>query len=338
MNIAVSGCGIAGTAVASLLCENKHDVTIFEQAESCQPIGAGIMLQSSGQEVLGRMGLLEGLASVSQKLSGMTAMLASGRTLVNLEFAKFDNQVYALGVHRSRLFETLLQRCKDFGVGIKTDCQVTGFDSSSNTLTTKSQSGTVSQHVGFDFVIAADGSRSTLREASNIPTRVTEYEYAALWHTGKSEFQPSALYQVVDGTDRLLGLLPIGGGESSFFWGLPKQAWESLKNSNLQQWKAEAEQLCPQASSILNTIDDFESLTFGTYRNVAMKRWHADGVVFIGDAAHATSPHLGQGVNLALEDALVFSESLQSTNDFENACRRYNQLRARKLRFYRQLT
>lgn len=338
MKIAISGCGIAGTAVAIFLREDGHEVTIFEQAKECRPVGAGIMLHTSGQNVLAQMGILEPLIDVSERLESMTAKLVSGQTLVKLKFGKYDDQIFSLGVHRGRLFDLLMKRCVDSGVEIKTDSRVTQFEHPTGVVTIQSADEQISSHGKFDFMIAADGSRSTLRENSKIVTRVKEYEYAALWKTGKCEFQPGELYQVVDGTHRLLGLLPIGKGESSLFWGLPKTSWDSLKRSDLDRWKDEARTMCPQAASILDSIDNFESLTFGSYRNVSMKKWHDKGVVFIGDAAHATSPHLGQGVNLALEDAIVFAKCLGDVGDFEEACQTYTQRRVCKLRYYRQLT
>lgn len=89
---------------------------------------------------------------------------------------------------------------------------------------------------------------------------------------------------------------------------------------------------------MVEAINDFESVTFGTYRNVSMQRWHDEGVVFIGDAAHATSPHLGQGVNLALEDALSLATALTVSGNFERACQKYTRERRAKLRYYQQLT
>jgi len=337
LNIAVAGCGIAGAAVASLLRDQGHAVTIFEQTQVCRPVGAGIMLQASGQRVLTRMGLLASLSAASQRLNGMTAKLPSGRDLVRIEFGKYDDAVYSLGVHRGRLFESLMNQCIERGVEIRTGVRVVGIEPGTGTVSLESEQGGSSVS-GFDFLIAADGSRSALRERSNIVSRVREYDYGALWTTGRCDFQPGELYQVVDGTHRLLGLLPIGGGESSFFWGLPKASWPALQRSSLAEWKDEACRLCPQAETMVNAFDSFEALTFGTYRNVTMRKWHGDNVVFLGDAAHATSPHLGQGVNLALEDAETFADALQETNEFEQACRAYTKRRSSKLRYYRQLT
>lgn len=125
MRIAIAGAGITGTTVGFLLAEQGHEVTIFEQAKVCQPVGAGIMLQNSGQQVLDRLGLLADLATASEELTGMTAMHVSGRNLVQLDFSKLGDEYFALGVHRGNLFEVLLNRCISSGVTIRNDQQIT---------------------------------------------------------------------------------------------------------------------------------------------------------------------------------------------------------------------
>ena len=334
MRIAVVGCGIAGATVSFLLAEQGHEVTLFEQANECQPVGAGIMLQPSGQTVLARLGIMDELEAVSARLTGMTAKLVSGKNLVSLDFTCLSSDSYALGVHRGRLFEKLFQRCQAASVNIVTSATVTGFDSSQGAILLDSEE----QVSGFEFAVAADGSRSRMRKSSPISTWVREYEYGAFWITGPCEYQPGELLQIVEGTHLLTGLLPIGNGESSFFWGVPIADWPALKESDYQTWVGVIEGVFPQAVGMLQQLDGFDDMTFGTYRNVGMSRWFADGVVFIGDAAHATSPHLGQGVNLALEDAIEFAQAFEQTGSFDLACVAYSRKRHSKLRYYQQLT
>jgi 2-polyprenyl-6-methoxyphenol hydroxylase-like FAD-dependent oxidoreductase len=61
-------------------------------------------------------------------------------------------------------------------------------------------------------------------------------------------------------------------------------------------------------------------------------------VVLLGDAAHAMSPHLGQGANLALMDTECLAASLQATDDFREAFRRYAHLRHAPIRYYSLLS
>lgn len=334
INIAIVGCGIAGTTTAFLCAERGHQVSLFEQSEECRPIGAGIMIQASGQRVLQRIGLLDELAATSQRLEGMTAELSSGRTLVKLDFQRFHPDAHSLGVHRGRLFQLLLSRCLRSGVKLFNGFRATEFDSTRGEL---NSTGGEAQG-SFDLLVVADGSRSELRKSLGFAAKVTEYSHGALWTTGPCDFKPNRLYQLVEGTQRLVGLLPIGPGECSYFWGLPVADWPALAASDFNRWRSKAIEFCPPSASILGSMQSFADLTFGSYRSVAMRVPFRENVVFIGDASHATSPHLGQGANLALEDAETLADCLSDSAKIGDALWKFHQRRARKIRFYRQLT
>lgn len=351
MEIAISGCGVTGTATAFFLAKAGHDVTIFEQAAECKPIGAGIMLQPSGQIVVEKMGLLESLAECSKRLGGMVAQLTTGQTLVELRYDWLEPQMFGLGVHRGRMFDLLLNACRKQGVKIVNNARVINCRGMDVGQGQKVQIQTEDPSVGkafgeFDFLIAADGSNSKLREALGLRSKTIEYDYAALWMTGQSSFQPNHLFQRVEGTKHLIGLLPIGQGECSFFWGLKSTELDATRRVNLSDWKEQVVRLCPDSESILSTVSDFEQFTFAKYRHVTMARQVTNRVIFLGDSAHATSPHLGQGVNLGLEDAICFSDCLgewtekaQSNADvFSLVCQSFLKQRASKVAYYQQLT
>ena len=69
-----------------------------------------------------------------------------------------------------------------------------------------------------------------------------------------------------------------------------------------------------------------------------MKRWHTDRVLFLGDAAHAMSPHLGQGINLALLDACTFAACSNRRAISASRFRTIRRLRRAHVRFYGSLT
>ena len=169
MNIAVSGCGIAGTAVSHLLASAGHQVTIFEQAAQCQAIGAGIMLQPSGQVVLDRLGILDTIARQAAKLEGIEAFLLSGRPLIELNYGHLGDNHFAYGVHRGLLFQQLMNLCNQSDVRLHTSTQIGDFRNDGNDVYVIDQHGT--QHGPFDFLVAADGSRSRLRTAAKLGSR-----------------------------------------------------------------------------------------------------------------------------------------------------------------------
>ncbi len=336
MKIGISGCGIAGTAAALLLAKAGHQVHVFEQAPECQSIGSGILISPQGQRMLQRLDLLQQIAETAEPLTGIQAQTNMGRNLVRMDYQWLDKSLFGLGVHRGVLFSKLLESAVQQGVEVTNGFRVESVESDPQSTRLLGTDGSVSE--SFDFIIAADGTRSAIREQLEPSAKTIRYDHAALWTTAPCQHQPKRLLQVVQGTERLLGLLPIGNGHSSFFWGLPTDGLAALKQRGFPAWREQVEELFPQAASIFDTINSFQQLTFAAYQHVKMKRWCFERVIFLGDAAHACSPHLGQGVNMALEDVVCFCDALQQLGDFPAACDQYIKQRSRKLRYYQSLT
>jgi 2-polyprenyl-6-methoxyphenol hydroxylase-like FAD-dependent oxidoreductase len=94
----------------------------------------------------------------------------------------------------------------------------------------------------------------------------------------------------------------------------------------------------PRAEGILDTLPDLDPVLFARYRDVAMYPWHGERIVFIGDAAHATSPQLGQGANLALWDAMCLADAFADRGEPAAALAAYTAMRRRHLNYYQLAT
>jgi 2-polyprenyl-6-methoxyphenol hydroxylase-like FAD-dependent oxidoreductase len=146
------------------------------------------------------------------------------------------------------------------------------------------------------------------------------------------------LHQVVRGTRQLLGLLPMGQGRCSLFWLLHQREREAVMRGSVATWKDQVLGLCPLAEEMFDGLKDFGPVLYTTYQHVWMPRGHDARLLFLGDAGHAMSPHLGQGVNLALIDAWVFADCLARARDHREAFRSFRRRRAAHLRVFRWLT
>ncbi|WP_298867050.1 NAD(P)/FAD-dependent oxidoreductase, partial [uncultured Gimesia sp.] len=221
MKIAITGCGIAGTAVGCLLAHQGHEVTIYEQAKQCGPAGAGILIQPNGQAILKSLGIYEDVYRQSAQLNYIEALKHSGKRLIHLDYQRLRSD---LGVHRGLLFRLLLSLAKQAGAVLRENSRIVDYMVSSSGVSLKLESN--EQTELYDFIVATDGSRSGLRSASGIPHRSVEYEHGALWATGGCTAVNDKLFQVVEGTRKLVGLLPIGNSECSFFWGISAAQFE----------------------------------------------------------------------------------------------------------------
>jgi len=330
--IGVIGCGTAGAAAALFLSRAGHAVRVFERVAEPRPVGAGIIVQPSGQAVLARLGLLDQIAARAAKLDRLWLRTPRGRTLVDLHYARVDPTWFGLGTHRGVLFSALYEAARA-EVNITTGCTIQKIRREAKLW--------LDDHGPFDLVVVADGASSALRSAK----RDRLYPWGALWFVAEDREQTFTreLYQVARGTRQLYGVLPTGLGPhgetpiASLFWSLAAADLDAWRARGLDAWKAEVHALDPRIEPVLAQIHSPDQLTFARYRDVAMPKWHDRGVVFLGDAAHATSPQLGQGANLALVDAMVLADALANGCD-EAALADYSRRRKRHLGTYQFMT
>jgi 2-polyprenyl-6-methoxyphenol hydroxylase-like FAD-dependent oxidoreductase len=127
----------------------------------------------------------------------------------------------------------------------------------------------------------------------------------------------------------MIGLLPVGTrpGDStprlSFFWSLPCADFARWEADGMQPWLEELHALWPEAASRFAHLVDARQLARAAYRDAVVARWHRGRTVLAGDAAHAMSPQLGQGVNMALLDALALRDALRTYGSGEAALQAY---------------
>lgn len=347
LEIGIIGAGTAGSAAALFLSRDGHKVTLFERVPEPKAVGAGIVLQPSGMSVLAALGLLPGVVARGAVLRSLYAETSARKAVVKLEYADLAEDLYGLGLHRGVLFQTLFHAVQA-SPAITLRCGV-GIDDLSRAADGRNlviEAGSRAAHGPFDLIIVADGARSRLRDDTALKKSVKKYPWGALWFVGRDDghrFQ-RRLYQVLNGTRRMMGLLPTGLGPTgdvplvSLFWSLGAHAHEQWRAEGLGPWKEEILRYAPEADALLEQIQSIDQVLFAEYHDVVMGQWHTDDVVYLGDAAHATSPQLGQGCNLALVDAQVLTQALAISDSLPLALDAYSRSREAHLGYYQFAT
>jgi 2-polyprenyl-6-methoxyphenol hydroxylase-like FAD-dependent oxidoreductase len=343
LRIAIIGCGTAGPAAAAMLAADGHDCEVFERAPDCRPVGAGFLLQPSGMDVLARLGVLDDVLAHASRVESLHITKRDGGTLLQLAYREIGGGRFGAGLHRPVLLHFLMRAMERAGATSHWGCDITGLEREGATWRLSTADGRA--FGGYDLVLLCDGARSRLRQHAHAGGINRGYPWGAHWFIGENRgcFPEDQLYQVVRGTSGLVGFLAtgrdLGGGEPlvSIFYSIRLDQDAALRAQPLEEWKTRVLDLCPRAEPLLGRITGWEEILTAAYGDVRMPRWHGPGIVALGDAGHAMSPQLGQGVNLALADAACLADCLKAGPPGE-ALRIYQKRRRFAVRYYQLAT
>lgn len=344
IRIAIVGCGPAGLATAALLHDADFNVCLFERFDQPRPVGSGLVLQPTGLAVLQRLGLRDSAEALGQKIDAMHGRTApAGKVVLDIRYSAVSDDLYGVAIHRASLFGVLYDAVQQRGIALRTASDIGALEHSDGAV--RLIDGDGAPLAGrFDLIVDASGAGSQLTRYAQRPATSRPLQYGALWATlatAGSEFVAPRLEQRYIAAHVMAGVLPCGrlpGSDdaplATYFWSIKNADYEAFQRAGLNAWRDRALQVWPQTEPLLAQIQAPEQLIHARYRHHTLLPPIGQSIVFIGDAAHSTSPQLGQGANMALLDALALATALQRESDLARALRRYCAIRRRHVRFY----
>lgn len=342
LRIAIVGYGTAGQAVAIMLHAQGHALTVFEQAPVLRPVGAGFLLQPTGLGVLARLGLHEAALEQGQRIERLHGCNQRGRVVMDMRYAHHAAGSFGLGMTRGSLFNVLREAYPDAHAVRTGVCIERIAEDGCSLLDTEGRS-----YGAFDLIVVADGAHSRLRRCmQNQLRRETLYPWGAMWCLVRGDDwpYPGELQQRYAGTREMIGLLPVGrrvdhpGRWLTFYFSAPGDQVDAFGEQDFEHLRGRVAAIWPQASVLLSDIESPQQLNRARYRDVVMRTPVHGRIVLVGDAAHAMSPQLGQGVNMALLDAEALAQMLAASSHVDDALQAYVRRRRAHLSVYQRLS
>lgn len=301
-SVVVIGGGIGGLTAAIAFARRGAQVVVHEQAPAFTEVGAGLQVSPNGARVLDALGLTDALdvaairAKAVEPLDGL-----SGRAITRFDLTTLSGPPYRF-VHRAALIDLLAAAAESAGVTLRAGSRLDAEPEA-------------------DVIVAADGIHSSFRAALNPGTEpffTGQVAFrAVLPDVDPSEAPPMA--RVWMGPGRHIVTYPLVGGRLNIVAVQERRDWTA------EGWHHEADPLTLRAAfpdfsgrvrSLLERVEHVAE--WGLFRHPVAQVWH-DGarLALIGDAAHPTLPFLGQGANLAMEDAWVLAATLDEAGIVE---------------------
>ncbi|AWM80634.1 monooxygenase [Gammaproteobacteria bacterium ESL0073] len=325
LNIVIAGAGMGGLTTAIALQQANHKVHVYDKVSKLQPAGSAISIWSNGVRVLDKLGVGGAIRVVSGNLNQMSFRNKEGQQLTTFSLIPLYQEINesACPISRTHLQEVLLKAVGEQHVTVNNG--VIGYEQGENSVTVLLSNG---EKIKADVLVAADGTHSKLR--NDVNNQVIERRYCGYvnWN-GRIKYSPELaigrdewIQHVSDG--KRVSLMPMGDDLYYFFFDVPLPQGSSAEKS---QYKDELKKYFEGWSApIQYLIDNFDPATttrVEVYNTEPLPKLTKGNVVLIGDAAHATSPDLGQGGCLAMEDAWVLADELSHDNPIKQALTNY---------------
>ncbi|MFT4184476.1 MAG: NAD(P)/FAD-dependent oxidoreductase [Rhizobium sp.] len=346
LKIAIVGAGPAGLAAALFLSRAGHTTEIVERFDNPAPVGSALMLQPTGLTVLESLGLGPAIHAAGNRIDRLFGTeTRHGRIVLDVRYDALAGGRYGLAVHRAALFDTLYDEVSARRHLIFTGRRVT------STLDEGAQTYLVvegGERLGpYDLIVDASGARSELVADSPVAPSTRNLVYGAFWATldcPDGLVDETALTQRYDQARVMIGVLPIGrrrpnvSKQAALFWSLKVADADEVRRQGLERWKAAVRGYWPECQPLLDQIRDWDQLTLARYAHRTVATPYSGRIVFVGDAAHSTSPQLGQGANMALLDVAALAHALAGSEDIGTALAAYAKARRLHVRLFQLLS
>ena len=350
VRIAIIGGGIGGLTTAIALRQVGLEPDVYEQAPVLLDVGAAIAVWPNAMRVLEHLGLSTQILEHSGVINEIHWLDQSGRPINKVKIAEHSepNSPPAVALHRADLQHILLSALPPTSVHLGNS--LIDYQQHPESVETNFSNGHTDRS---DFLIGADGVHSRVR-TEVLGDSPPVYRGYTVWR-GISSTIPAAIPPgtaiELHGRGRRFGVGPVGTGRLGW--------WASANAANISQkaeersgdrkiWK-QGEPVPPQRTHdtqrellklfdgwhrpVIQLIESTSSasiLRTGAFDRAPSKTWGDRRITLLGDAVHPTTPNLGQGGCMAMEDALVLAGCFEKYGPVENALRTYERIRFKR--------
>lgn len=331
-NILIIGGGIGGLTAAIALGKQQHRLTIIEKDPAWAVYGVGIIQQANVIRAAKQLGILDDYVAAGFGFSQVEVFLPDGRKVATVPTHRLVEGYPAnVGIARPALHEVLGRRAKEAGARILLGVTAETLDDDGRGVSVRFSDGTTER---FDLVIGADGVHSRTRSQIFPAAAKPEYTGQAVWRYNFPKPDSVTCLQAFEGPIGY-GLVPLSPTLMYMYVTTPEPGNPRYETQGLaRRMRERLAQAAPAIAPLREAIVDDDAVVYRPLEwQFLTGPWHSGRVVLLGDAAHATTPHLGQGAGMAIEDSIVLAEEIARQDTPEAAFTAYHARRFARCQF-----
>lgn len=331
-NILVIGAGIGGLTSAIALCRRGHRVTLIERDAEWSVYGVGIIQQANVVRAMDQLGILDDFLSAACGFDAVEIFLPDGTKVARVPSPQLvEGRPANVGIGRRALQKVLGDSAKALGAELRLGVTVQSLEDDWTGVVVTFSDGTSGR---FDMVVGADGVYSQTRSLILPDAETPQFTGQAVWRYNFPRLPGLDALQVYNGPTGV-GLVPMSKDVMYIYVTTPepdnprypKQGIAAVMQSKLSR-------CAPAIQALGEQIIDDDGVVYRPLEGMMVHGpWSKGRVGLLGDAVHATTPHLGQGAGMAIEDSIVLADELGKHDSVKAAFNAYRNRRYERCRY-----
>jgi 2-polyprenyl-6-methoxyphenol hydroxylase-like FAD-dependent oxidoreductase len=319
-SFAIVGGGIGGLTLAVAMQRKGFAVKVFEHASALKPLGAGLVLAPNAIKAYAEIGIADEVIAAGKLLKTFLVKDHHGKILMETNAEKLLPKFGVMNnaaVHRADLHRVLVNQLDPDTVVLGKNC--IDVEQRTNGVSLQFSDGTTETA---DYVIASDGIKSVIRKKL-LPNSTLRYAGSTCWRAVIDTVPASVDFEAASeswGPGCRFGIVPLTNNR--IYWFACLNAMQNdpvMRSFRVTDLLDVFNKFHSPVTDVLKLTAN-ENLIWSDINDLKPIRKFAFGkIVLMGDAAHATTPNMGQGACMAIEDAAVLANCLEDYHTPEEA-------------------
>ncbi|MBN1237967.1 MAG: FAD-dependent oxidoreductase [Gammaproteobacteria bacterium] len=329
--ILIIGAGIGGLTASIALRRRGFEVDMIERDPAWSVYGVGIIQQANVIRAMTELGIIQDYLEAGFGFDYVDVFAPDGTHLAQVPSRKLVDAYPAnLGIARPALHEVLGRCAQAAGARIRLGVTATSL-SGGDEVHVEFSDGSAGR---YDIVIGADGLNSTTRAQLFPDAPRPQFTGQGVWRHNFP--RPASVVSLHAYAGSLgMGLVPLADNLMYLFLTTPEPGNPHYARSGLARaMRDKLRDAAPAIAAYADQIADDDAVVYKPLEWIFLTGpWHKGRVVLLGDAVHATTPHLGQGAGMAIEDGIVLADELARAAEPEEAFAAYRARRFERCRY-----
>ncbi|MDP7728267.1 MULTISPECIES: FAD-dependent oxidoreductase [Mycobacterium] len=304
---AIIGGGPAGMVLGLLLARAGVEVTLLEKHGDFLRDFRGDTVHCSTMRLLDELGLWERFSRLPFNEVRKAAFESNGNSVTYIDFGRLNQpHPFIAMVPQWDLLNLLAEAAiAEPTFTLRMNTEVTGLLTEGGRVTgVQYQDADGPGELRAELTVACDGRWSIARQAAGLRTRDYPVKFDVWWFKLPNDDDAEFSFAPRTGPGKALAVIPRKGYFQIAYIGM-KGTDAQLRAQGIEAFRRDIAALVPEAAGSVTALDSMDDVKHLDVKVNRLRRWHSDGLLCIGDAAHAMSPLGGVGINLAVQDAVA---------------------------------